>query len=176
MSATHILFDTKKRTSDEARKLAADARAKIAAGADMQKLAREISDDPTAGQNGGALGFFVEKDMDPAFAKAAFALAKPGDLSEPVQSQFGWHVIRLDDKRAPTVEELRGGSGDHHGRASEAVRGRKARDAAIGAIRRDPKTQVNQDAVNALTPKVDPEVMRRAREAVLQGAPAAPPK
>jgi peptidyl-prolyl cis-trans isomerase C len=175
VSATHILFDSKKRSSDEARKLASETRAKIAAGADMQKLAREVSDDPTSGQNGGSLGWFAEKEMDPAFAAAAFALAKPGDLSEPVQSQFGWHVIRLDGKRPPTVKSYE--------QAREQImtdlRKRfvdEKRESAIAAVRRDPKTQLNREAVEALTPKVDPEVMRRAQEAALKGTPTTPPK
>jgi peptidyl-prolyl cis-trans isomerase C len=170
VSATHILFDTEKRSPEEAKRLATETRAKIAAGADMLTLARELSDDSASGQNGGALGWFAQKDMDPAFGAAAFALAKPGDLSEPVQSKFGWHVIRLEGKRAASVksyEEAREG-------VMAELRRRfveEKREAAIGAIRRDPKTEVNRDAVNALTPKVDPEMVRRAVEA----AKAAPP-
>ena len=170
VSATHILFDSKKRGEEEAKKLATEARAKIVAGADMNKLARETSDDPTAGQNGGALGWFSEKDMDPKFGAAAFALAKPGDVSQPVQSQFGWHVIRLDDKKpatAKTYEEARD-------MIMAELRKRYVddqRDAAIAAVRRE-ATQVNREAVNALTPKIDPEVIRRAQELALQ--PQAP--
>ena len=176
VSATHILFDTKKRSSDEAKKLALEARAKIAAGADMNKLAREISDDPSAGNNDGSLGWFAQKDMDPAFGAAAFALKNPGDLSEPVQSQFGWHVIRLDGRRpavAPTFDQAR-----------ETIMAElrknyidEKREAVIGAIRRDPKTEINREAVDALTPHIDPEQVRRNLEATQRApAPAAPPK
>jgi len=173
ISATHILFDTKKRTPDEAKKLAAETRAKIAAGADMGKLAREISDDPTAGQNGGQLGWFSEKEMDAGFSKAAFALAKAGDLSEPVQSQFGWHLIRLDGKRPPSVKTYE----EARDQIMAELRKRyieEKREAAIGGIRRDPATTVNRDAVSALTPKVDPETVKRAQEVL--SAPPAPPK
>jgi peptidyl-prolyl cis-trans isomerase C len=173
VSATHILFDTKKHTSDEARKLAVEARAKILAGADMGELAKQVSDDPSSSQNMGALGWFSEKEMDPAFGAAAFALAKPGDLSEPVQSQFGWHIIRLDGKRPATTKTY------EEARASILAELKRRqvmekRDDAIAAIRRDPKTQMNQEAVTALTPKFDLDVVRRAQEAATKAAPPAP--
>jgi len=173
VSATHILFDTKKHTSEEARKLAVEARAKILAGADMGELAKQVSDDPSSSQNMGALGWFSEKEMDPAFGAAAFALAKPGDLSEPVQSQFGWHIIRLDGKRPATTktyEEARATILAELKRRQIADK----RDDAIAAIRRDPQTRVNQEAVSALTPKIDLEVIRRAQEAATKTAPPAP--
>jgi peptidyl-prolyl cis-trans isomerase C len=170
VSATHILFDSKKRGSEAARKLAIETRAKLAAGADMGALAKEISDDPSSSQNAGALGWFSQKDMDPSFGAAAFALKNVGDLSEPVQSQFGWHIIRLDGKREgklKTYEEARDQiMAELRKRAVE-----EKREAAVGAIRRDPKASVDREAVNALTPKVDPEVVRRAQDAVTGAMP-----
>jgi peptidyl-prolyl cis-trans isomerase C len=171
VSATHILFDTKKRSSDDAKKLAEETRAKIAAGADMGKLAKELSDDPSASTNAGAIGWFSEKEMDPAFGAAAFALAKPGDLSQPVKSQFGWHIVRLDDKRPATVKSYE--------EARDAIMAElrrrfveEKREAALSAVRNDPKTQVNREAVNALTPKVDPDAVRRAVEQATGTPPA----
>ena len=160
VNATHILFDTKKRSPDEAKKLAQDARAKIAAGADMGKLAKEMSDDASA-QNNGALGWFAKKDMDPAFGEAAFALKNTGDVSEPVQSQFGWHIIRLDGRRPAAVRTF------DEARETILAELRKRyidekREQTIAAIRRDPKTQVNRDAVDALTPRIDVEAAKRA--------------
>jgi peptidyl-prolyl cis-trans isomerase C len=173
VSATHILFDPRKRGAEAARTLAIETRAKIAAGADMGKLAREISDDPSSSQNAGTLGWFSQKDMDPSFAAAAFALVNVGDLSEPVQSQFGWHVIRLDGKRAGTLKPYE----EARDQIMTELRKRaieEKREAAVSAIRRDPKASINRDAVDALTPKVDPEAIRRAQDAV-SGAVAPPP-
>jgi len=173
VSATHILFDPRKRGAEAARTLAIETRAKIAAGADMGKLAREISDDPSSSQNAGTLGWFSQKDMDPSFAAAAFALANVGDVSEPVQSQFGWHVIRLDGKRAGAVKPYE----EARDQIMTELRKRaieEKREAAVSAIRKDPKASINRDAVDALTPKVDPEAIRRAQEAV-SGAVAPPP-
>jgi len=87
--------------------------------------------------------------MDPAFADAAFALAKPGDVSEPVLSSFGWHVIKLEERK-PAVQ-----------RSFDEVRElvfaemRKRyvdeqREAAILALRDDPHVKVNREAVDAL--------------------------
>jgi parvulin-like peptidyl-prolyl isomerase len=175
VNATHILFDSKKRGSENARKLAAETRARIAAGADMGKLAREISDDPSAAQNNGSLSWFVARDMDPAFSAAAFALVNVGDLSEPVQSQFGWHIIRLDDKRGGTLRTYE----EARDMIMAELRKRfieDKRNDVIAAIRRDPQTSVNREAVEALTPKVDPDAARRAQEAVTPPRPAAAPK
>lgn len=167
---THILFDTKKRDSDAARKLALDTRAKVVAGADMGQLARDLSDDPSAQRNFGKIDWFARGQMDPAFSDAAFALTV-GQLSEPVQSQFGWHVIRLDDRRAaatPPYEQVR-----------ETILGEirkryvdEKRDAALATIRRDPKTEMNRAAVDALVVRVDAETARRAVDTMPGGAPA----
>lgn len=72
-------------------------------GADFVELAEERSTGPSAGQ-GGDLGYFTEEEMVPAFSAAAFAL-EPGDYStEPVETQFGWHVILVEDRRTQQVE------------------------------------------------------------------------
>lgn len=99
VQASHILFALGNHTSDEALALARQARARIAAGADFNDVAKESSEDPSAKTNAGHLGWFVRGAMDPAFADAAFKLAAKGDVSEPVLSRFGWHLIRLEDRR-----------------------------------------------------------------------------
>ena len=90
-----------------------DARAALAEvrrpGADFAEVARRRSTDPGA-RNGGDLGFFKRGDMIPEFEQAAFALS-PGEISAtPVRTQFGWHVIRVEERRpvpAPTFDESR---------------------------------------------------------------------
>jgi len=88
--ARHILVPTE----DEAKAVAA----RLKAGGDFAALAKELSKDPGSGKEGGDLGFFTKDRMVKEFSDAAFAL-KPGEVSAPVKSQFGWHVIRLDEKR-----------------------------------------------------------------------------
>jgi peptidyl-prolyl cis-trans isomerase C len=98
VSARHILV----RTEAEAREVAKALRD----GADFAEQAKAKSIDPAA-ENGGDLGYFKAEDMVPEFSEAAFALKK-GEISAPVQTKYGWHVIRLDDRRAqsaPSFEE-----------------------------------------------------------------------
>jgi peptidyl-prolyl cis-trans isomerase C len=153
ISASHILFDPMKLGNNAALALAKETRAKLAAGANFATLAAELSDDPTAKTNGGELGWFGPNTMDPAFSKAAFALEKPGDLSEPVRSAFGWHIIRLDGRRPPqdmTWEQARKLiMADLKQRFINEARERK-----LNAIRNDPNMKINQPAIDALVVKL----------------------
>lgn len=72
---------------------------KIKSGGDFKELAKENSIDPGSKDKGGDLGFILKSQVVPSFAKAAFDLKEKGDISDPVQSQFGWHIIRLEEKR-----------------------------------------------------------------------------
>jgi peptidyl-prolyl cis-trans isomerase C len=78
-------------------------------GEDFAKVATEVTEDPSGKANGGDLGFFTKEQMVPEFADVAFGLDK-GKISEPVKTQFGWHVIKVEDKRqkpAPAFEEVK---------------------------------------------------------------------
>ncbi|MBQ7578365.1 MAG: peptidylprolyl isomerase [Synergistaceae bacterium] len=99
--ARHILI------SGDADELAAKIIADLKAGASFDVLAKEYSLDPGSKANGGDLGEFPRGVMVPDFEKAAFALKNPGDISEPVKSQFGLHIIKLEAKipAAPTPFE-----------------------------------------------------------------------
>jgi peptidyl-prolyl cis-trans isomerase C len=88
--ARHILVETE----DEAKAVLAE----LKKGTDFAEMARQKSKDPGASE-GGDLGYFTKDQMVPEFADAAFKLEK-GQLSDPVKSAFGWHVIRAEDKRA----------------------------------------------------------------------------
>ena len=97
--AAHILV------ADEATAL--DVIKQLQAGADFATLAKEKSTDPSAKTNGGDLGYFRREAMVPEFAEAAFTIP-PGTIGDkPVKSQFGWHVIKVEDRRQsiPTYEE-----------------------------------------------------------------------
>lgn len=86
---------------------AAEVITELEGGADFENLARERSVDPSARSNSGDLGFFRREQMVPEFAEAAFALQPGEHTKEPVQSQFGWHVIEVLERRegTPTFEE-----------------------------------------------------------------------
>lgn len=95
--ARHILVE------DEAQAKAVVERLKK--GEDFAKVAADLSKDPGSGKEGGDLGWFTKDRMVPEFAEAAFKLKK-GEISEPVKSQFGWHVIRLEDKRSKPLPDF----------------------------------------------------------------------
>jgi len=97
----HILVDTEEK--------AKDLKEKLKAGADFAALAKEHSTDPGSKDNGGLYPHFGKGRMVPEFEAAAFALEK-GGLSDPVKSQFGWHLIKLEDKRTkepPTFDQVK---------------------------------------------------------------------
>jgi peptidyl-prolyl cis-trans isomerase C len=93
--AHHILVPTE----DEAKK----ALARVKGGEDFAKVAGEVSKDP--GSKGGDLGWFTKDRMVPEFGEAASKL-KPGEISEPVKTQFGWHIIKLDETRPKVFPPL----------------------------------------------------------------------
>ena len=108
--AAHILVKIKEGNRDAALAKATEIRAKAVAGAEFAQLAREFSDDPTVSRNGGELGFFDAKAMDPAFAAAAFAMTRKGEISTPVLSKFGYHIILFEERRpagARSFEEVK---------------------------------------------------------------------
>jgi peptidyl-prolyl cis-trans isomerase C len=92
--ARHILVESE----DEAKK----AVARLKAGEDFAKVAADMSKDPGSKADGGELGFFTKDRMVAPFAEAAFKM-KPNEISEPVKSQFGWHVIQVEETRTKPV-------------------------------------------------------------------------
>jgi len=99
--ARHILVAKE----DEAKAIVAD----LKKGGNFEEIAKAKSIEPGAKESGGDLGYFTKEQMVPEFADAAFKLEK-GKVSDPVQTQFGWHVIKVEDKRkkpAPTYEQVK---------------------------------------------------------------------
>ena len=94
--ARHILVEGE----DEAKAIIEQ----LKGGADFAKLAKEKSKDPGAAE-GGDLGYFTKDQMVPEFADVAFKMY-PGQLSNPVKTQFGWHVIKVEDKRIKQPPEF----------------------------------------------------------------------
>lgn len=99
ISASHILIKTGERSDEEALKLAQELHQRVVKGEDFNELAKAYSEDPSVKRNNGNLGYFQAGKMVPEFDKAAFALAGPEEISEPVKSGFGYHVIRLNDRK-----------------------------------------------------------------------------
>jgi peptidyl-prolyl cis-trans isomerase C len=110
--ARHILFRAPT-SDDKAGKEAEDkvkaVIARLKKGEDFAKVAGEVTEDPSGKANGGDLGYFTKEQMVPEFSDAAFKL-EAGQISEPVKTQFGWHVIKVEEKRtkpAPKFEDVK---------------------------------------------------------------------
>lgn len=99
VEASHILTETKEQAEEVAKKLAD--------GGDFAKLAAEYSIDTATAENGGELGSFGEGEMAAEFEKAAFAM-KPNEISEPVETEFGFHVIKVTGKTEAAEATLEG--------------------------------------------------------------------
>ena len=161
---SHILVGLKGRTADEAISKIKSLREQLVAGASFRELAVANSDDASVRTNRGDLEFFGPGQMDPAFEAAAFAMKTKGELSEPVKSRFGYHLIRLDDKKEPRpipfeealpdlLEKLKG-------EFLEAYRAQ-----AFKPMYDPSRTQWNEPAVGALRKRVDPAFMKAATQA-----------
>lgn len=103
--ASHILLETEGKDEAEVEKRAKELLAKARGGADFAKLATENTDEEAGKTRGGDLDFFGKGQMVPEFEKVAFAM-EPGQISDVVKTQFGYHIIKLTDKRAATTRPL----------------------------------------------------------------------
>ncbi|MEM8752813.1 MAG: peptidylprolyl isomerase [Pseudomonadota bacterium] len=130
-NARHILLETEEKAVEIAELAKAE-------DADFAELAKEHSTGPSA-PVGGDLGWFEDGQMVPTFQEAAFAL-EPGEVSDPVQTQFGWHVIKLEgvrDRPAPPLDQVR-----------EELVGEMSREitqAVVGALRDDADISTPED-------------------------------
>src|SRR5437762_1499629 len=121
--ARHILVESE----DDAKAV----KVELDKGADFAELAKKKSKDPGA-SDGGDLGFFTKEQMVPEFSAVAFAL-EPGKISDPVKSQFGWHIIKVEEKRsrqAPGFDQVKGQIETYVTRKAQADYVAKLREAA----------------------------------------------
>src|SRR5918993_5040852 len=103
--ASHILLKTEGKNEEDVKKLAEEIAAKAKGGADFAALAKQYSEDESNKDKGGDLDFFAKGAMVPEFDQAAFAM-QPGQVSDPVKTSFGYHVIKMVEKRPATSKPL----------------------------------------------------------------------
>ncbi|RRV67165.1 peptidylprolyl isomerase [Stutzerimonas stutzeri] len=104
--AAHILIETGAESGDDEAKAKIDEiAARVKGGEDFAAVAKEVSQDPGSANEGGDLGFAGPGVYDPAFEEALYAL-KEGEVSAPVRSEFGWHIIKLLGVQSPEVPSL----------------------------------------------------------------------
>ena len=123
--ASHILLKTQGKDEAAVKKLADDLAAKAKAGADFAELAKKHSEDDSNNTKGGDLDYFGRGQMVADFDKVAFAM-KPGEVSDPVKTEFGYHVIKLMEKRAASQRPL----AEVRGQIEDQIRWQRAQDEA----------------------------------------------
>jgi peptidyl-prolyl cis-trans isomerase C len=137
--ARHILFRVND-PNDQAASKAAEDKVKntierIKKGEDFGTLAKALTEDPSGKQDGGDLGYFTRDQMVPEFSEVAFGLEK-GQVSAPIKTQFGWHVLKVEDKRTrqpPPFDQVRG--------EIEQFASRKAQVDLVAKLRADAKIE-----------------------------------
>ena len=137
--ARHILFRVND-PNDKAASKAAEDKVKntierIKKGEDFGTLAKALTEDPSGKQDGGDLGYFTRDQMVPEFSEVAFSLEK-GQVSAPIKTQFGWHVLKVEDKRMrepPPFDQVRG--------EIEQFASRKAQVDIVAKLRADAKIE-----------------------------------
>jgi peptidyl-prolyl cis-trans isomerase C len=112
--ARHILFRVNDPNDQAASKVAEDkvkaVIVRLKKGEDFATIAKALTEDPSGKQDGGDLGFFTQDQMVPEFSAVAFKLDK-GQISDPIKTQFGWHVLKVEDKRMrepPPFDQVKG--------------------------------------------------------------------
>jgi len=153
--ARHILVETE----DEAKQVVEE----LKKGADFAELAKKKSKDPGA-SDGGDLGFFTKEQMVPEFSSVAFSVA-PGKISEPVKSQFGWHVIKVEEKRSrkpPPFDQVK--------QQIENYVTRKAQADTVTKLRAEAKVERTEKPADAAKPQAP------AKDATPAAKDAAPAK
>lgn len=146
--ASHVLIDTKSRSRDEALARAREVNKLAMGGGDFSELAVKFSDDTSVQGNKGDLSYFASDKMEKAFSDAAFAMKKD-EISEPVETSFGFHIIKITD-----VKE--GGQQPYDSVKQKLIEELKAeylsdlRNQATGAITADKDMKVNEDEVQKI--------------------------
>lgn len=155
----HIMVDVKENVADSivarARKKAEELYAKVTSGEDFAKLASAYSDDRTSGKNGGELPWFGTNRMVLEFENAAFDIKNIGEISKPIRSPFGFHIIKLLDKKGiPSFDEVKGELKQKILRSKDS-RSMIGRNAAIARIKKDYNFREENKSLDEMISKMD---------------------
>lgn len=167
--ARHILFGFPPQATsaqrDSVREQAEAVLQRVRGGESFEELARQFSQDPGSAANGGDLGFFGRTDMVEPFAVAAFAL-EPGGVSDVVESPYGYHIIRSEEKETPSIEDVT----PEMEQRLRAQRSQQAESLYVTGIEEGAGIKARDnigDVVRSMIINPDVALSRRARERVL---------
>ena len=157
VKCAHILVKVPENANDSivkaAKKKADEIVVKIKAGEDFGALAQNFSDDRSSGKNGGQLGWFGTGKMVPEFEKAAFDLKDNNQVSEPIRTAFGWHIIkRLERKGLQPFDELKS---EIKQKITRDSRSQVSRNAVIERVKKENNFTEDPKALNELIALVD---------------------
>lgn len=148
VAVEHILIGINDERDDaQAQARAKEVLAKLKGGADFATLAAEYSDDPSVASNKGDMGYFTRGRMVKPFEDAAFAMSREGELSQPVKTQFGYHVIRFKGRKAEGIMPFDDVKADliEQAKARHVAEVKRSK---VALIRADESIKVDQDAVS----------------------------
>lgn len=158
--AQHVLIKVDEKATkgdvEKARQQALTARKRIQAGEPFEKVAKEMSQDPAAA-GGGDLGYVERGRFNAKFEEAALAL-KANEISEPVQTPFGWHVIRLIDVRAAQGKSFDDVKEDIKNEIMPRKR-QEAFEAFMASLKDKYKVAIDEQALNNALPGAEPEAV-----------------
>ena len=162
MLAAHIMVKLPKDGNEQEKKNAEtkikEIYSKLKAGEKFEDLARQFSDDKQTSDNGGQLQPFKSGRLPKSFEDVAFALKKNGDVSEPVETQYGWHIIkRIDKKDLPSFDELKGELKSKISRDSRSQMGRKM---LIDRLKKEYEFKENLKMVDEFKKVIDTTYLR----------------
>lgn len=159
--ARHILIRVQSGAPEkawkEAEAKAKDIKKKLEKGADFAQLAKQYSEDPGTKDKGGDLGLFPKGRMVPEFEAAAFAL-KPGTISAPVKTQFGYHIIKVEEKKPAEVKTLK----EAMPQVKQMVKMEKQQEELkklIDQIKTKYPVKINKDAISAMQSEMPAQAM-----------------
>ncbi|MET1079727.1 MAG: peptidylprolyl isomerase [Pseudomonas sp.] len=169
VEAAHILIAINDQRDDaQAAKRAEEAYKKVVAGKQpFAELVKEYSDDPSSAKNKGSLGAFAKGQMVKPFEDAAFAMSKPGEISKPIKSQFGYHIIQFNGRQPAGTMTYEQVKQTLHKQAREQFAA-TTRENKLSEIRSAKDLNINLPAVDELTARMIKEATSKA------GASAAP--
>ena len=160
--AAHIMIKTPKEATEEqiteAKKKIDEVAGLLKEGKEFAKLAAKYSDDKGSAEKGGVLPWFGTGRMVPEFETAAFALAKDGDISKPIKSSYGWHIIqRKERKGQKSFEDM---ESDLRAKVAKDSRSQQSKIAVLSRVKKDYGYTVNEKAVAAVAGKLDSTVFQ----------------